>query len=359
MRDTFKILYHINRSKVKANGTTAIMCRITIGDKNSAFTTGFYCNPQDWNIKTREVKDVKINSNLEDLRRRLTTSYENLLKDTNMVTAELLKNKITCVATIPTTLLQAGEEERKKLRIKAKVINSTYSYRQSKSSQAYLHKYLLLLNMRDIVFEDITEDFGWRYKLYLKAKGYRSGHINHCMTWLNRLIHIAVDREIIRFDPLVDISYEKKEASKLKHISRNKLQQMLEQPMPERLQELTRQAFIFSAFTRLSYVDVKNLHPSYLGTTTEGRRYIRINRKKTDVESFIPLHPIIEQIMLPNRDNVKIKQIHEDVKAYKDAVQKQATLAKQARLKGQAAKELDNKTKSINGKPIQTDKQKK
>ena len=42
MRSTFKILYYINRGKVKANGTTAIMCRITIDGKNSVFATGCY-----------------------------------------------------------------------------------------------------------------------------------------------------------------------------------------------------------------------------------------------------------------------------------------------------------------------------
>ena len=47
MRSTFKILYYINRSKVKADGTTAIMCRITIDGKNSVFATGCYCNPKD------------------------------------------------------------------------------------------------------------------------------------------------------------------------------------------------------------------------------------------------------------------------------------------------------------------------
>ena len=297
MRSTFSILYYINRSKIKADGTTAIMCRITIDGKNSVFATGYYCNPNAWNAKTGEVKDIRTNNMLNDLREKLETSYENLLKDAGMVTAEMLKNEITCVATIPTTLLKAGEEERERLRIRAEVINSTSSYRQSKSTQAYLHEYLLSLNMRDIAFEDITEDFGWGYKLYLKSKGCGAGHINHCLTWLNRLIYVAVDREIIRFNPLADVPYEKKPDYKLKHISRAELQWIMEHPMSERLQELTRRAFIFSAFTGLSYVDLQRLYPSNIGTTTDGRRYIRINRKKTDVESFIPLHPVAEQIL--------------------------------------------------------------
>ena len=297
MRSTFSILYYINRSKIKADGTTAIMCRITIDGKNSVIATGYYCNPNAWNAKTGEVKDVRTNNMLNDLRAKLETSYENLLKDAGMVTAEMLKNEITCVATIPTTLLKAGEEERERLRIRTEVINSTSSYRQSKSTQAYLHEYLLSLNMRDIAFEDITEDFGWGYKLYLKSKGCGAGHINHCLTWLNRLIYVAVDREIIRFNPLADVPYEKKPDYKLKHISQAELQWIMEHPMSERLQELTRRAFIFSAFTGLSYVDLQRLYPSNIGTTTDGRRYIRINRKKTDVESFIPLHPVAEQIL--------------------------------------------------------------
>ncbi len=318
MRSTFSIIYYINRGKVKADGTTAILCRITIDGKKSVFSTGYYCNPDNWNTKSGEVKETRTNNLLIALRTQIETSYEKMLKGTGLVTAEMLKNEITCVATVPTTLMKTGEEERERLRIRSEVIDSTSSYRQSKSSQAYLHEYLLSLGMRDIAFEDITEDFGWGYKLYLKTKGCGASHINHCLTWLNRLIYIAVDREIIRFNPLADVSYEKKPDNKLKHISRAELQRIMEQPMPEKRQELTRRIFIFSAFTGLSYVDVKRLYPSHIGTTAEGRRYIRINRKKTDVESFVPLHPVAEQILslhnttndeepvfpLPNRDSL-------------------------------------------------------
>lgn len=172
--------------------------------------------------------------------------------------------------------------------------------------------------MRDIAFKDITEEFGREYKLYLKARDYRSGHINHCLTWLNRLLYTAVDREIIHYNPLADLSYEKKEPPKLRHITRNQLQAIMARPMPDKLQELTRRAFIFSAFTALAYVDIKRFYPHHLGKTAEGRQYIRIRRKKTDVETFIPLHPVAEEILslynltdetkpifpLPNRDQI-------------------------------------------------------
>ena len=36
MRSTFSLLPYINRSKVRADGTTAVLCRITIDGKQTA-----------------------------------------------------------------------------------------------------------------------------------------------------------------------------------------------------------------------------------------------------------------------------------------------------------------------------------
>ena len=51
MRSTFKILFYINRQKTKADGNTAILCRITIDGKSTAISTGEECNPSEWNTK--------------------------------------------------------------------------------------------------------------------------------------------------------------------------------------------------------------------------------------------------------------------------------------------------------------------
>lgn len=318
MRSTFKTLFYINRNKVKADGTTAVLCRITIDGKQTVLSTGISCNPDNWNSRTSEIKDERSNNQLKAFRDRIEQTYENILKEQDVISTEILKNTITEVNTVPTMLLEAGEAERERLRLRSIEINSTSSYRQSKVSQSNLREYLLTLKMKDIAFTDITEEFGEGYKLFLKSKDYSAGHVNHRFTWLNRLIYIAVDRELLRFNPLADVAYEKKAPPKLQHISRNELKTIMENPMPDKLQELTRKTFIFSAFTALAYVDVKGLYPHHIGRTADGRRYIRIPRKKTDVEGFIPLHPVAEQILslynttddtkpvfpLPNRNQI-------------------------------------------------------
>ena len=318
MRSTFNILYYINRNRVKVDGTTAIQCRISIDGRQNAFSTGIYCKAEDWNAKTGETREQRTNNRLDELRKRIGQAYDDLLRRDGVVSAELLKNEITKVNAAPTTLLQIGEEERERLKVRSKAINSTSTYRQSKSTQAYLREYLLSLKMKDIALEDVTEDFGYGFKQYVKEKGCRASHVNHCMTWLNRLLYIAVDKGLLRFNPTVDVPYEKKDAPQLRHISRSQLMYIMEHPMTNKWQELVRRTFIFSAFTALSYVDVQELYPRHIDRTADGRRYIRILRKKTGVESFIPLHPVAEQILdlynteddtkpvfpMPNRDMI-------------------------------------------------------
>ena len=51
MRSTFTILFYINRNKVKTDGTTPILCRITIDGKQTVISTGVYCNPDNWSAR--------------------------------------------------------------------------------------------------------------------------------------------------------------------------------------------------------------------------------------------------------------------------------------------------------------------
>ena len=299
MRSTFKLLFYINRAKVKSDGTTAVMCRISIDGKQAVLTTGIYCQPDDWNVKKGIVKTERDNNQLISFRQRLEQTYEHILKEQGAVSSELLKNTVVGVSSIPTLLLQAGEVERERLRVRSIEINSTSTYRQSKISQLKLQEFLHSRGMEDIAFSDITEEFGESFKFFLKnTQGRKSGYINKCITWLNRLIYIAIDQEVLRSNPLEDVRYEKREPAKHRYISKIDLKRIMETPMSEPRLELIRRAFIFSSLTGLAYVDMHRLYPHHIGKTAEGRMYIRKQRVKTNVEAFIPLHPIAEQILL-------------------------------------------------------------
>ena len=296
MRSTFRLLFYINRSKVKMDGTTAIMCRISIDGKSSAITTGIYCQPENWNSKKGEIKTERENNRLKEFRCRIEQIYERLLKELGVVSSELLKNTIIGVNTTPTNLLETGEVEQEKSRIRSLEMNSTSTYRWVKITQNNLRDFVRSKELEDILFTDITKEFGESYKIFLKHSGCSWSHINHSLRWLNRLIYIAIDREVLRVNPIEEVAYEKKAPPKLRHISKNELKRIMQTPMYDRM-ELVRRAFVFSCFTALSYVDIYNFYPHHIGKAANGRRYIRTQRAKTKVEAFIPLHPVAEQII--------------------------------------------------------------
>ena len=297
MRSTYKQFYYINRGRVKADGTTSIFCRITIDGKVSAIATGLYCAPEELDTKKGEAKNARVNGQLQAFRLRIDEAYEQATKEKGIVTAEILKNVIVDANTIPMTLLATGEEERERLRLRSIRINSTSSYRQSKTSQLNLREFIGLRGMNDIAFEDLTEEFGKSYKLFLIGKGYSASNTNHNLCWLQRLVYIAVDRGLLKFNPLEDVGYEKTGSPKRRHISRNDLLLIMETPMEDKALELARRMFVFSSLTGLAYADLRNLYPHHIGMTADSRKYIREKRAKTNNEAFIPLHPIAEQIM--------------------------------------------------------------
>ena len=300
MRSTFSILPYINRNKVKADGTTAVLCRITIDGKSSTMATGIYCKPEDWNSKTGTIRTVRENNRLQEFRKSVELAYDEILKKQNVVSAELLKNTLAKRAVIPTKLLQMGERERERLLARSKEINSTSTYRHSGYYQKYLKDYLASLGKEDIEFADITEDFGSSYKAFMKRnKNFSAQQINKCLCWLSKLVYLAVDYKILRANPLEDMEYEKKPAPKHRHISRAELKAILETPMLDPLQELGRRAFLFSSFTGVAYSYICRLrkdqiisdsdnHPAFIPLLPQARKMVSLYIGKGESEYLFP-----------------------------------------------------------------------
>ena len=304
MRSTFSLLPYINRSKTKADGTTAVLCRITIDGKQTVISTGIYCRPEDWNGRKNEIKSARENSRLREYLRITEEAYNEILKSQGVVSAEILKNHIVMNNIHPVTLLQMGEWERERLRKHSVEIDSISSYRHSMYYQKYLTDYLASFGKKDIAFEEVTEDFGKSYKAYLKkCKNFGASQTNKCLCWLNRLLYLAVDKEIIRVNPCEDLEYEPKPEARHKYISREEFKRILATPMYDKRQELARRAFIFSSFTGLAFIDVYNLRPEHVSEDGNGNLWIVKPREKTNNICNIPLLSIPKQILEKYKDN--------------------------------------------------------
>lgn len=126
----------------------------------------------------------------------------------------------------------------------------------------------------------------------------------------------AVSQGTIRFNPFEEVKYEAVER-KPRFLSKGEVAKLLAFPLQEEGAELSRRMFLFSVFMGLAFADLQSLRASQIETNSEGKRYIRKARQKTEVESLIPLHPIAEQIL-----SLYIKESKGDYKVFPDTMSK-------------------------------------
>ena len=292
MRSTFRILFYINKSKTKADGTTAILCRITIDGESVVITTGESTAPHDWSVKRGETKEKKTNQRLQTFRENVEQGYNTLLYKYGAVSAELLKNYLQGVGKTPTTLLALSAEELKAQR----ECSSAGTYRNNRYADRLLNSFVRSRSERDVPLSALTIEFFEDYRCYLKREGYAPATINGHLCWLSRLMYRAVSQGTIRFNPFEEVKYEVVER-KPRFLSKGDVAKLLAFPLQDEGAELSRRMFLFAVFTGLAFVDLRGLRASQIETNSEGKRYIRKARQKTEVESLIPLHPIAEQIL--------------------------------------------------------------
>ena len=343
--EKFKVLLYLKKSGMDKNGKAPIMGRITVNRTMAQFSCKLSCTPSLWNprasrLEGKSKEAVETNKDIEQLLLSIQKAFDVLVEKRTDFEAKDVKEALQGSVKTQTTLLSFVDEHISELSTHEGIDmskSSVWTYRKIRKNLAEFigekyrltdlafgqltepfisdfHHYLLdekgfssgtitiyvslFQKMFRIAFEDIDENFGEEYKLFLKRdQGRIDSYVNHCLLWLNMLMYKAVDRSIIRFNPIAKIGYEKKAAPKMTHISKADFIRMLSTPMADERTELARRCFFFASLTSLSYIDVKKLYPHHISENSEGRKFIRKEREKTGVEFFVPLHPIAEKIL--------------------------------------------------------------
>ena len=296
MRSTFKILFYINRQKIKADGNTAILCRITIDGKSAAITTGEECKPSEWNTKQGLTTDRKTNQRLHEFRELVEKTYRDVLVRDGVVSAELIKNHLQGIATHPTTLLAMSRAELQAVKESVGRSRAEGTYLNLSHSDRNLREFVKDKGLQDIPISTITEDLFEEYRFFLKKRGLKGTTINNYLCWLSRLMFRAVSKRIIRYNPFEYAKYEKEE-KKIRFLQKSEVAKLMAMTMNDREAEQARLMFVFSCFTGLAIADVEHLQYGHIQTAADGQKYIRKERQKTKVEFIVPLHPIAEAII--------------------------------------------------------------
>lgn len=294
-RSTFAILFYINRTKIRKDGTCQLLCKVSIDAEWEQIGTKASVNPDIWNPETgradgRSENAVTVNRAIDELTREITNHYNHIKKSLGFVTAELVKNAVKGIGQKPVTLLALFREhnEEFKKRVGVDRIKETYdSYQRSyKHLAAFVQE---KKGVEDITLRSLDKVFYDDFEIFLQTDcKMKPKTVHEHMYRLKKMTMRAVSQGTLRRDPYCRLHPELPKR-KSRHLKLEDLKTLMSTQIDKPNLQRVRDWFIFSTFTGLAYADLKQLSVNDITQAEDGSWWIHIKRQKTDTPSVIKL----------------------------------------------------------------------
>ena len=294
-RSTFAILFYINRTKIRKDGTCQLLCKVSIDAEWEQIGTKVSVNPDIWNPETgradgRSENAVTVNRAIDELTREITNHYNHIKKSLGFVTAELVKNAVKGIGQKPVTLLALFREhnEEFKKRIGVDRVKETYdSYQRSyKHLAAFVQE---KKGVEDITLRSLDKVFYDDFEIFLQTDcKMKPKTVHEHLYRLKKMTMRAVSQGTLRRDPYCRLHPELPKR-KSRHLKLEDLKTLMSTQIDKPNLQRVRDWFIFSTFTGLAYADLKRLSVNDITQAEDGSWWIHIKRQKTDTPSVIKL----------------------------------------------------------------------
>ena len=302
-RSTFSIFFYPNTSKVKKSGTCPIVGRIAVDGKNTTFSTGLEIMPDDWDnqsgtAKGQSKESSAINKQIDKFRNDISSHYNNMVNNSGYVTAKALKNALRGIGINRNTLMQEFAEllDEKRRSIGIRITESTFPV----YTNAYRHMKEFLqekYNLTDIPFGKIDTPFVETYFHYLKIDLKMTAQsVKTNMNPFRQAVVRAYNKGVLRQNPFFDFVPERV-IPKRPWLSNDEIQRIMQAKLKLATWRFTRDMFIFSTFTGITIIDLRNLKHSNIHEMEDGSLWVILDRQKTGTTSYIPLLDIPKRIL--------------------------------------------------------------
>jgi len=301
--NSFSILTYIRTTRLNKQGEASIYLRITVNGRRSEFSVKRKIKPKNWSSEKGRVngsspKKLTLNHYIDELESKAYDIHSKLVTKRKPFTAELIKNKILNKKEAYKSLLTIYNEHNIQIKELIGLDYSYGAYRRHIRTQEHLAAFIKKEYKRnDIFVKEVDLKFITQFDHYLKIKkiGCQNTTTKY-VTNLKKIMRIAFANNWVNKDPFYHwkAKWKKVERDVLTELE---LRSMIEKKLPIQRLEQVRDLFVFCCFTGLAYVDVEKLSQDHIVLGTDGERWIKIKRSKTDTQSSIPLLPVAEKIL--------------------------------------------------------------
>nr|WP_319399131.1 site-specific integrase [uncultured Carboxylicivirga sp.] len=311
MRSTFNVLFFIKKNAEKKDGTAPVVARITINGKMAQFNTKQFIKPEDWSVdlgkaKGRNAEAKTINSVLEEIKISIHEAYNDLTRRDTLITAEKIKITFLGIGLEQHLLLELFEECNNTLKTQVGITKSKATYQKAEVCKRHLSEYLKIEHkLSDIDLRDINHSFIVGFENFLTIKCHCNLNTSaKFMQKFKSIVLLAQKNGWLLNDPFGNYKISLKKVDR-GYLNDDELKRIMQKSFGSERLERIRDIFIFSCYTGLAYIDIKNLRQEHITKGFDGNLWINTKRQKTSIKTVVPLLDIAQLILdkykgLPN-----------------------------------------------------------
>ncbi len=293
-KSTLKVRFFLRRNHVYADGTCCIMTRITINGDNTNFSSKLTVKPELWDTKEGKVTGKsKVANELNRLMSEMASSIRQMFFDMSRyetVTAEKLRNAFMGIVPADQTLIgmftEHVEECRSLLGIsKTPATIQKYDRTLRRVKEFIKFKY----HLTDMPIRDVNHRFVVDLETYLRTvSGCGENTTAKFLQIFRAVIIKAKNYGWIIADPFANYKIRMKKVD-VGYLTAEELRIIREKEMPIKRLAQVRDIFVFSCYTGLAYIDIKELTDNHIKTAFDGKQWIMTHRHKTKTNVNVPL----------------------------------------------------------------------
>ncbi len=309
MKSTFNVLFFIRRDKKRKDGTCPIMCRITIDGVEARFNTKVYVKDSKWNVKANRIsgnntESRSLNARLDDIKASLYRIYHEVQRF-NVATPEIIKNEFLGFDESGETILDIYTKHIQNIHELIGISITKVTVQRYRAARNHLAEFIKMkYHVSDIAVKSINDMFIRDFEVYLLSQARMSNNtMSKSMQYLKKMINIAINNGFIVQNPFANYKIKFKKVDR-GYLTEEELNSLIEKTMPVQRLEQVRDIFVFSCFTGLAYIDVKELTKKHLRTGFDGNTWIMTKRSKSNVNVNVPLMDIPKKIIQKYEDTI-------------------------------------------------------
>lgn len=298
LEKSFGLLFFLKQPKNNNGGMRYVYVRITVDGVSRELSTKRLWEPDRWNASSGRAAGSKedarsLNAFLDSLHTKILHAKKALIDSDKEVTAEALKNQLLGKEESKKMILEVFREHNQRVKALVGKEFAAGTLQRYKTSLEHTRSFIQWkYGLEDMDIQLLDYEFISSYAFWLKTIR-NCGH-NSTVKYLaifKKVVLICIKNGWLHRDPFIQFKMVKKEVNRVV-LTTQELQKVADKKFAiERLNHV-RDIFLFSCYTGLAYIDVKQLKRSQIITGIDGEQWIITSRQKTDSATRLPLLPV-------------------------------------------------------------------